>query len=64
MGNKKTHLVAWEKICTNKDNGGLGLRKMRGNNEAFLMKQLSIWSSIKIHYGQGLSGANTSVEAV
>ena len=36
--NRKTHLVAWDRIYSEEKNGGLGIRKMKLNNEAFLMK--------------------------
>lgn len=35
---KKPHLVKWEQVCQPKENGGLGIRRMSQNNEAFLMK--------------------------
>ena len=38
LGIKKTHLVAWDKICADKKDGGIGLKKMMWSNEAFLMK--------------------------
>ena len=36
--NKKTHLVMWDRIYSKKENKGLEIRKMKLNNEAFLMK--------------------------
>lgn len=35
---KKIHLVYWELVCQSKGNGGLGLRHLKENNSAFLMK--------------------------
>ncbi|KAJ8431324.1 hypothetical protein Cgig2_013540 [Carnegiea gigantea] len=35
---RKPHLVAWEIMTKEKDNGGLGLRSMRQLNSAYLMK--------------------------
>lgn len=35
---KKMHLVSWDKIFTLRENGGLGLRKIRQVNEAFFNK--------------------------
>ncbi|XP_061353484.1 kinesin-like protein KIN-14B [Gastrolobium bilobum] len=35
---KRPHLVAWDQLCMNKDQGGLGLRKMKDFNRAFIMK--------------------------
>ena len=34
----KTHLVNWEVVCTDKDKGGLGLRKLAMLNKALLGK--------------------------
>ncbi|CAN1173743.1 Putative ribonuclease H protein At1g65750 [Linum perenne] len=34
----KVHLLAWDSICRPKDQGGLGLRKARELNQAYLMK--------------------------
>ena len=34
----KTHLVNWEVVCTDKDKGGLGLRKLAILNKALLGK--------------------------
>ena len=36
--NKKVHLINWDKICSSKDEGGLGFRKARKVNLACLMK--------------------------
>lgn len=35
---RKVHLVSWEKVCKPKQYGGLGLRKARDVNMAFIMK--------------------------
>ena len=37
-GNKKVHLVAWDRVCCHKDKEGLHIQNLRLNNEAFLMK--------------------------
>lgn len=34
---EKVHLVAWDKICSPKFKGGLGLRKSRHVNMAFML---------------------------
>ena len=34
----KIHLVKWEVVCTDKDKGGLGLRKLAMLNKALLGK--------------------------
>ncbi|CAN1147695.1 hypothetical protein LINPERHAP2_LOCUS16020, partial [Linum perenne] len=34
----KVHLLAWDHICRPKDQRGLGLRKARELNQAYLMK--------------------------
>ena len=38
-GEKKMHLVNWDKICKPKSEGGLGLRKFGLMNQAMLAKQ-------------------------
>ncbi|XP_061347977.1 uncharacterized protein LOC133293425 [Gastrolobium bilobum] len=35
---RRIHPVAWEKVCKSKRNGGIGLRKIRETNQAFMMK--------------------------
>lgn len=35
---RKTNLIAWDKVCQSKDNGGLGFWHARGMNKAMLMK--------------------------
>lgn len=35
---KKSHLVAWEKLCYPKDDGGLGFHNLKVLNEAHMMK--------------------------
>ncbi|RVW51893.1 hypothetical protein CK203_068023 [Vitis vinifera] len=37
-GEKKAHLVNWEVVCVDKENGGLGLRKLARLNKALLGK--------------------------
>ena len=38
MGAHNVHLLAWERVCQPKKNGGLGLRDAKSYNEALLMK--------------------------
>ena len=35
---RKVHLVAWDKVCMKKNNGGLGLRHLKHQNLAFMSK--------------------------
>ncbi|CAN0877256.1 LINE-1 retrotransposable element ORF2 protein [Linum grandiflorum] len=35
---RKPHLISWDVVCRPKDQGGLGLRKAKEMNDAFLMK--------------------------
>ncbi|CAN1172833.1 Putative ribonuclease H protein At1g65750 [Linum perenne] len=35
---RKIHLVAWDKICVPKENGGLRMRKVRQLNKAYITK--------------------------
>ncbi|CAN1837770.1 Putative ribonuclease H protein At1g65750 [Linum perenne] len=37
-GERKLHLLSWEKVCQPKDRGGLGIRSAKEMNFAFLMK--------------------------
>lgn len=32
------HLIAWERVCSPKSQGGLGFRDLECNNEAHMMK--------------------------
>ena len=38
--NKRYPLVAWDKVCLPKKNGGLGIRKLIHLNKALLAKQI------------------------
>ena len=35
---KKTHLVAWDKVCRSKKNGGLGIKHLHAQNQAYMAK--------------------------
>lgn len=35
---RRSHLIAWDNVCRPKQYGGLGLRKTRDSNRAFMMK--------------------------
>ncbi|EOY20770.1 Ribonuclease H protein [Theobroma cacao] len=37
---RKIHLIKWEQLCRPKDEGGMGIRKLKLMNEAFLLKLL------------------------
>ncbi|XP_028778309.1 uncharacterized protein LOC114734823 [Neltuma alba] len=38
INERKTHLIAWEKVIKNKNEGGLGIKDMEKQNKAFIMK--------------------------
>ncbi|CAN1191792.1 Putative ribonuclease H protein At1g65750 [Linum perenne] len=44
-GERRIHPVNWEKVCSPKDQGGLGLRSARELNHAYLMKLM--WGVLK-----------------
>ncbi|CAN1162623.1 Putative ribonuclease H protein At1g65750 [Linum perenne] len=44
-GERKMHLINWQKVCSPKNQGGLGLRSSREMNHALLMKL--IWKMLK-----------------
>lgn len=37
-GHNRMHILAWDRVCTPKSQGGLGFRSLRSNNEAHMMK--------------------------
>lgn len=62
---KKIHKVKWEKVCRERNKGGLGIRKMRPFNKAMIAKQT--WLIVKndeslsmrilaCNYSKGLKG--------
>ena len=64
---KKTHLVKWELVTQNKEEGGLGVGNLRNQNEALLAKWLwrfpmeshSLWHKvIRSKYGLQVNGWN------
>ena len=56
----KIHLINWEVVCTQKENGGLGIRKIDLLNKALLSKWIwrfafedILWKKvIGVKYGQ------------
>ncbi|KAJ4734117.1 RNA-directed DNA polymerase (reverse transcriptase)-related family protein [Rhynchospora pubera] len=46
-GKHKTHLVAWDKLCMPKEVGGLGIKNIKIQNQAFLLRWL--WFLYKNH---------------
>lgn len=59
---KKVHLIKWDNLRTTRKKGGLGLRKARDNNAAFLTKLAwgiisrkdSLWArKLRSKYGAG-----------
>lgn len=42
---RKCHLVKWNQVCSSKDKGGLGIRKLDLHNRALLGKW--VWKSAK-----------------
>jgi hypothetical protein len=47
---RKASLVAWKKVSRSKMKGGLGVIKLRVQNEALLLKQISISFSTRLIY--------------
>jgi hypothetical protein len=47
---RKASLVAWKKVSRPKMKGGLGVIKLRVQNEALLLKQISISFSTRLIY--------------
>lgn len=45
VNQRKTHLVGWKQVVQPKQDGGLGIREARLNNEAMLSK--IIWKILK-----------------
>ncbi|KAJ9686353.1 hypothetical protein PVL29_015315 [Vitis rotundifolia] len=65
---RKAHLVNWEAVCTDKEKGGLGLRKLVPLNKALLGKWVwrfarskdELWKQVLLaKYGQGDFGWRT-----
>ncbi|XP_072074344.1 uncharacterized protein [Arachis hypogaea] len=61
-GERKIHLMNWDKICQTKEKGSLGIRKAQETNQLFLMKlawglthkRQSLWVQImRAKYGRG-----------
>ncbi|KAJ4813321.1 RNA-directed DNA polymerase (reverse transcriptase)-related family protein [Rhynchospora pubera] len=46
-GKHRTHLVAWDKLCMPKEVGGLGIKNIKLQNQAFLLRWL--WFLYKNH---------------
>lgn len=42
---RKIHFLSWKNVCKPKNQGGLGIRHLRENNQAFLMK--NTWGLMK-----------------
>lgn len=62
---KGSHLIAWDRICRPKNEGGLGIRKARLMNYSLLMKigwglinkKDSLWAcTLRSKYGSGMDG--------
>ena len=65
LGDSKTHLVDWDKVCAPLENGGLGVRKLTTFNRALLGKWLwrfgieetRLWRRvIALKFGEELGG--------
>ena len=70
LGDSKTHLVGWDKVCAPLENGGLGVRKLTTFNRALLGKWLwrfgieetRLWRRvIALKFGEELGGGGEMV---
>ncbi|XP_028779093.1 uncharacterized protein LOC114735561 [Neltuma alba] len=59
---QKMHLVSWSKLCTDKKSGGLGMRHLKQQNKAFMMKLGWVSFTIMNIFGPELFEGNMAVE--